>query len=146
MRKIFPDFKNPFLDGICRAFDRRRKPIAYHGTLEFDASPEGELEWIEIRYSSFNRPVLILQIDEEHRVCFYLRSNEAHNRGKVLFRLEDVRLVDNPSVVVECFEATIAESFSFDTEKAESIRAEWGVRSPTRVVQIAARLGASCTE
>ena len=126
MRKIFPEFKNPFLDGICRACDRRRKAIAYHGTLEFDASPDGEPEWIEIRYSSFNDPVLILQIDDEHRMCFYLRSNETRNRGKVLFRLEDVRLVDNPSLVVETFENVRLQSHFFGDDDAESrIRAEW---------------------
>jgi len=86
-----------------------------------------ELEWIEIRYSSFNDPALILQTDEEHRMCFYLRSNDARDRGKVLFRLEEVRLVDNPSRVVETFENVGLQSHFFgDDDEAESrIRAEW---------------------
>jgi hypothetical protein len=119
MSDLCPHFRDIFLDRACRAFEKRRKAISYHGRLSFDSDPSSSAEWATLVYSSFNHPSLILELTEGHRGNFYIRSNQPKSRGKVLFRLEDLRLLDTPSRLVETFEWTISRSRRIE-EDAES--------------------------
>jgi hypothetical protein len=135
-----PKFKDMFLDRACRAFERRRRAISHHGKFSIDSDPNSNTEWLTLVYSSFNHPSLILELTEGNKANFYIRSNQPKSRGKVLLRLEDLRLVDNPSRLVEIFEWTISGSRRLEddtgscTAVRDSILQRW-LRLSVRIVK-----------
>src|SRR5688572_27098063 len=105
-----PEFKDSFLKGMAVAFQRRRKAIKYRGNLKFSYDPTDSFEWLTIIFSAFNNPVLILELTEGRWISFYVRSNKNADRGKVLLRIEDLRVVNNAALIVSTFEWTIGSS------------------------------------
>ena len=130
MQIPFPKFKSRFLRDVCRAFQRRRKAIAYSADFYFETDPKDEFEWIVIYHESRIQPIIILQLVEDSRFCLYLRSQKVKNRGKVLVELNDRYLICNAEQLVETFEKTISMAFRFkqqtpNRDLKEAIEAEW---------------------
>jgi hypothetical protein len=109
-----PEFRDPFLKAVAVAFRRRGKAIKYQGNLEFSYDPTGTFEWLTVIYWSFNQPSLNLQLSEGGWINFSVRSQRNANRGKVLIRLEDLRIVSNAALIVSTFEWTISKTYYDD--------------------------------
>jgi hypothetical protein len=105
-------FTDPFLNRAARAFERRRKAIAYQGELQIEA----EGEQLMVALSSFTHPVLRLVVSERSSVSLYLKSNRPRIRGKLLLRLEGLRPIGDPARLVEAFEWTIHASRQHEGE------------------------------
>jgi hypothetical protein len=104
----FPSFRDRFLEGVARAVERRRKAISYHGGLTVTSGFEEGVEWLTLVRSSFDEPVLVVELFAGNRGYVCLRNNRPRRRGKVLVRLEGLRLVDNAKRFVTVFEWTAA--------------------------------------
>lgn len=107
---VLPEFRDPFLKAVIVALSRRRKAIKYHGNLELSYDPTDTFEWLTINYWTSNYPSLILELNEGGRINFFARSQRGADRGKVLIRIEDLRVVSNASLIVSTFEWTISET------------------------------------
>ena len=94
-----PEFRDPFLKAVAAAFRRRRKAIKYHGNVELSYDPTDTFEWLTINYWASNYPSLILQLIEGGWINFFARSQRGADRGKVLIRIEDLRIVNNAAHV-----------------------------------------------
>lgn len=105
-----PNLKDSFLKGIGAAFRRRRKAISYQGNLKFSYDPTDSFERLTISFLSFNDPTLILELAQGGWMSFFVRSNKRADRGKVLVRIEDLRVVHNAALIVSTFEWTISHS------------------------------------
>ena len=133
MSVTFPTFRDRFLEGISRQFERRRKALAHRaGTLYVDSSTDAPDEELFIRYVSYApSPTIILEAFSGNRLSLYLRSSWNKKRGKILVRLDNERGVHNPQRVIDTFEWTISESRrmdridSFDEKLAADIATKW---------------------
>ena len=106
------EFRDPFLKAVATAFRRRRKAIKYHGNVELSYDPTDTFEWLTINYWASNYPSLILQLIEGGRVNFFARSQRGADRGKVLIRIEDLRIVNNAALIISTFEWTITKTYN----------------------------------
>jgi hypothetical protein len=88
-----PEYRDTFLKNAAQALLKRRKAINFHGNLEFSYDFEDSFEWITVCYSSFNYPSLILQLVEGGKISFFVRSNRRMDRGRVLLKIENLRVV-----------------------------------------------------
>ena len=107
-----PEFRDPFLKAVVAAFRRRRKAIKYHGNLELSYDPTDTFEWLTINYWTSNYPSLILQLIEGGWINFFARSQRGADRGKVLIRMEDLRIVNNAALIISTFEWTISKTYN----------------------------------
>jgi hypothetical protein len=107
-----PEFRDPFLKAVVVAFRRRRKAIKYHGNLELSYDPTDTFEWLTINYWASNHPSLILQFIEGGWINFFARSQRGADRGKVLIRIEDLRIVNNAALIISTFEWTISKTYN----------------------------------
>ena len=105
-----PEFRDPFLKAVVVAFRRRRKAIKYHGHLEFSYDPTDTFEWLTINYWTASHPSLILQLSEGGWTDFFARSQRGADRGKVLIRIEGLRIVSNAALIVSTFEWTMSKA------------------------------------
>jgi hypothetical protein len=112
----FPKFKDRFLDRAARQFERRRKALKHRGgTLDAEATIAPDGEALTVRFLLAGpRPSVILEMNAKNRLSLYLRSTWNRQRGKVLVRLDDVRVVDNPVRIVETFEWTLDAAWNLD--------------------------------
>ena len=125
-----PQFQSAFLNGICRSLGKRRRAICYSGALKLDVGLHEDFEWLSAHYSCFSLPCVIAQFVEGNRMSLFIRSNTRRNRGKILLAMENVFVVDNPELLVEAFEWTIGQSYSFkegqpDPALCDTIKRKW---------------------
>ena len=66
------------------------------------------MEWLTLRLQVASRRVVVLQLGERNWSNLYIRSNASADRGKILARLEDMRLLDKGDAIVRSFEATVS--------------------------------------
>jgi hypothetical protein len=108
----------PFLDGIAREFVRRRKAIRRGGELYIELlpqEPDDAERCLAVRFvPRGTQPALIVEALERNRLNLYLRRTWSARRGKMLLRIEDLRVVDNPRRIVEAFEWTLAATYRSD--------------------------------
>jgi hypothetical protein len=102
----FPHFHDVFLERASRGMAKRAKAMRRHGTLGWRSGTPGEPEWLEVDFSTPGAPSIRVELNVGHRAHLHIRSGQAENRGKVLLRLENLRLVDNPGLLVDTFEWT----------------------------------------
>ena len=105
-----PEFRDPFLKAVVVAFRRRRKAIKYQGNLEFSYDPTDTFEWLTINYWISSHPSLILRLSEGGGIDFFARSQRGADRGKVLIRIEGLRIVSNAALIVSTFEWTMSKA------------------------------------
>lgn len=110
MQSNFPSFDSRFLNGVSRQFERRRKALSYVGELTVETEQPDYFEWLSINIKTFAGHYVIFQFVEDNRVDIYVRSSRRRDRGKVLFELRDVKLVDNSQAIVESCEKTAREA------------------------------------
>lgn len=126
---MFPVFKSAFLNRLCRQLEARSKAIKHHGDLTWETKQPDEFEWLTV----YVKPVVghpsIFQFVEDNRACVFVRSRDRRNRGKILFQVRDVKLIDNAQMIVEAVEATITNSTGLRSEERATasnlIRAAW---------------------
>ncbi len=84
------------------------------------------MEWMTLSLEVPTRRVVVLQLGERNWSNVYIRSNASADRGKILARLEDLRLLDTGDAIVHSFEATVsAVSPTGANWTAEDIDAIW---------------------
>jgi len=106
---------DPFLEGVARAFLRRRRALSRGGELVIEADSLGNEEHLVVRFVPIGtQPVLILELLPRNRLSLYLRRSWRKQRGLVLLRIENVRVVDNPAKLLETFEWTILATHAVD--------------------------------
>lgn len=102
-------FNSRFLRNVSAAFQRRSKAIRYHGSLTWESKEADEFEWITVSFDPILGPSIVLQLWEANGASLFVRSTNNQNRGKILLRMENLRLIDNAAKLVAVFETTIAE-------------------------------------
>ena len=117
-------FKDRFLDEATHAFLRRRKAIRNRaGELHIEPSPP---DMLVVRFvPGAPRACLIVELFERNWLRVYVRSGLKHNRGKVVFRLQDVRIVGNVKRLVETFEWMLSELRDEDVRLDTSVADRW---------------------
>jgi hypothetical protein len=114
-----PKYSDRFLKACSEVLWRRRKAIRHHGSLSFSSDPDDSFEWFTVYYSSHNYPSVILQLVQGGRVSVFVRSNLRADRGRVLFRVEDVRTFATGEAVVKVWEWTIEKTQTADQGDSE---------------------------
>jgi hypothetical protein len=101
----WPSFGDRFLDGVAAAFRRRRRALAYRtspGELRLEPGAEG----FQVT-STHGARQLGAWFTTVNRASVYVRSVRVRDRGQVLLRLDDLRVVNQPRRIVETYERTI---------------------------------------
>ncbi len=124
-----PEFKSPFLNNVSRRLAARRKALSHQGRLTWETGQPDEEEWFAAYFTPIPGHYVICEFVEGNWVSVRVRSSRRRNRGKILFDLEDINVIDNAHMIVEAMETTICCSHGLDSEHriryAESIRAAW---------------------
>jgi len=117
MAAVFPTFRDRLLENVARQFEKRRKAINHKGgTLVVEANGGSDaVEHLVVRFEMLSpRPVLIVELSEKHFMSLFVLSGWSGKRGKVLVRLDAVRVLDRAAEIVSTFESTIASVWNFD--------------------------------
>jgi hypothetical protein len=127
---MLPEFKSPFLNSICRQVEKRSKAIKYHSReFEWEANQPGEVELLTLNITPILGNYSIFQFTDGNHGWVYVRSQGRKDRGKILFELEDIRLVENAPGIVSAIETTIACSGQFNSDRrleaTDTIRTAW---------------------
>ena len=112
---MLPSFRSHFLDNICRELAARAKALRRHGQLTWETQQPDEFEWFTACFKPLVGHYCVFQFDEDNQVNVFVRSRDRRNRGKVLFQLLGIKVVDNAEFVVAAMEATIISSGGFET-------------------------------
>jgi hypothetical protein len=110
----WPRFGDRFLDGVAAAFRRRRRALAYRaspGELRIEPGAEG----FQVT-STHGARQLGAWFSPVNRASVYVRSLRVRDRGRVLLRLEELRVVNQPRRIVEAYEQTIDQLDAADLE------------------------------
>jgi hypothetical protein len=100
MTRVLPQFSDPFVEGVANAFRRRMKSLRHHGEVVVRHTGDDEFE-IAIRTP--NRLWLILAV-ARHELTIWIRSGASTDRGKKLFALDCIRVVNKPDEIERAFE------------------------------------------
>jgi hypothetical protein len=127
---MFPEFKSPFLNGICRELEKRSKAIKYRSNkFTCEANQPDDVEWLTLNITPYVGNYTIFQFMDGNHGWVYVRSKGRKDRGKILFELKEIRLVENASGIVSAVETTIDCSCRFDSDRrieaTDTIRAAW---------------------
>jgi hypothetical protein len=98
------EFSDVFLVAVVGALRKRRRALKHSGKLFVEKEAGEDWEELTIAYESYRGLVLIAQFLDGNRANLYLRSNRRQDRGKVLFRAEGMRLVNNGPGIIAAFE------------------------------------------
>ena len=120
----FPGFASPFLQDAYEALLRRRKAINHHGTIELFTDPDDSFERLALCYGFANDPTLEIQISEDNRLSIFVRGNKRKQDGKVLLRLQDLRIGGAGQRIVGLVEDTIAIMRQLEGEEAPAVKEE----------------------
>jgi hypothetical protein len=107
-----PQLTKQFLRHTAALFERRRRSLTYVGSLTLEASCESGTEVLTVIHKRFNFPALVLQLCENHKLSCWLKSNRRATRGKILFQMHDIVVVDTDAIV-RAFELTTSEGPDF---------------------------------
>jgi hypothetical protein len=126
----FPIFRSPFLNHICQHLAVRSKALQHQGKLTWETKQPDDFEWFTVYFTPVVGHYLIFQFAEDNWVCIYIRSRHQRNRGKILLEIEDIKIIDNASQIVEAIERTVSLSHNMMkpenlSEAAMMIRAAW---------------------
>jgi hypothetical protein len=122
MGATFPSFNDRFLERVARAFERRRRAIAYqNGTFEAESILEQRSEVLVVStVRGAPKSDLILELGAKNHLSLWLRSNLKPRRGKVVLRVEKLRVISNAKRIVETYEWTLAESYRLDDPNSDN--------------------------
>jgi hypothetical protein len=67
----------------------------------------GALEQLRILFATPGSPSIALELVPRNRAYVYVRSGLKEDRGRTLLRVENLRLIDNPALLVGTFEWTL---------------------------------------
>ena len=126
-KAAFPNwFVDPMLRALSTAFDRRGKALRYQGELRWSTRRNDDFEWLTVSHQPDTGPALIAQFWEGNHASVFARSQLPTDRGRVLARLENARLVGNAKKIVGAFEETLAQAFSADPKRLQgSVERIW---------------------
>lgn len=125
----WPTYDDVFLQRVAQGFQRRRKAISHrcsalgYDTEVLDDGRHAYWFWTE----SFPRRIT-LQVVEGNRGHLFVQSTRAANRGKLLLRIDDMRLLDQPRKIVTAYESTMSEAHHTRTDfeaACQRITSEW---------------------
>ena len=117
-----PLFADTFLTNAHAGLMRRKKSISRRGQLFIEKNTDDDdYEWLTIAYQCTNRFTFVLQLLEANRAHIYVRSNRAKDRGKIIFRMEDMFLPDNASVLTAIFEESINAIYNLKTAERATL-------------------------
>jgi hypothetical protein len=106
----WPALSDPFLTDVVQAFGRRRKAMAHGLGFEIKAETREadgqESLWVYGRPPSARR-ILVLQFQPARRASLWVQSSGNRDRGKVLLRIEGMRLAGRPARLVELYQQTV---------------------------------------
>ena len=68
------------------------------------------MEWLTLTHRLTSRRTVVLQLSEKNWASLYVRSTHAWDRGRILLRLEGMRLVDRPEPIVAAYEKTLLDA------------------------------------
>ena len=117
-----PEYTDQFLKKCSDSFKRRGKALRYRGRITFSYDPQDSFEWLTILYRASNSPAIMLQLVEGGKVSLYLRSTGSRDRGKVLLRLEGMRTVINPDVMLSVFEWTLGVAYMLKGNNCDALK------------------------
>jgi hypothetical protein len=120
-----PDFRDPFLRNAANSLALRRKSISHRGKLTISHDPDDDFEWFSAVYESASRRTAVLQLTEKNRAHLFIRSTRGKDRGRILFRIEDMILVDNAALLLTAFEQTIATLDQQRDDAFDDLRGVW---------------------
>ena len=123
----WPRFADPFMTQVANGFAKRRKSLRNRGTFRaYGPTDDDPMEWLTLTHELTSRRVVVLQLAEKNRASLYVRSTKGENRGKVLLRIEDMRLMNKPSAIVAAYEKTLSEAgHSEAAELRAAIERHW---------------------
>ena len=129
MKNDFPKFKSTFLDNIFHALNTRTKTLNHRGRLTWETIQPDDFEWLAVCFDPLVGHPSIFQFVEDNQVHVFIRSRSKFNRGKILFKIQGMHVVDNGHAIVSAIESTIDNSREFGSREehlaANSIINAW---------------------
>jgi hypothetical protein len=117
-RHTYP-FSDPFLVVVQAGIAKRAKSLAHRGQLTIRGSiGDGERarEWLELAIVLARANTVILVARPHHHVDIQIRSHAARSRGRISFRMEDLRVPSNAAAIVAAFEQTMSLAYVADDD------------------------------
>ena len=90
------EFSSTFLQSVLDAILTKKKPIRHRGRLSLDAGRDADGEWLGLYFHRARSPYVVVEFGDDQRANFYLRKSTGPRQGKILFRIEGMRVVNNP--------------------------------------------------
>ena len=119
---LFPvEFECRFLSSMGRAFRRCSGAMRYHGELVIHEGFGDAVEWFSVA-TIFGRVETTLLLWEGNRASLYLYGSRPRYADRLLYRVEEMLLVDNGPGVVCAFEGT-ADLMVHEEHVAADLRA-----------------------
>jgi hypothetical protein len=106
----FPMFASSFLNQICHELATRTKALRRHGKLIVETKQPDDFEWLALTFIPLIGDCCIFQFVEDCRASLFVRSRNKVNRGKVLVKIEDIRVINNGHAIIKAIETTIASA------------------------------------
>ncbi len=127
--KNVPRFRSIFLTDISHELALKRKSLRRRGVLTWETIQPDEFEWLTVKITPYVGNHCIFQFVEDNRVCIFVRSKKRQDRGKVLLRIEDLKIVSDSESVFAAIDTTISRSIDLHSGSAGSalagIREAW---------------------
>jgi hypothetical protein len=116
--------RSTFLAPISELISTRTKPIRHRGRFEVEHGSDEAGEWLRLMFRRASGPHVVVELMSDHVAQVYVRSARKADRGKVLFRLEEIRLPANAERIVEAAIATF-QAADYSYANHDQLREYW---------------------
>jgi hypothetical protein len=99
-----------FLNELLCAVVQKQKSLKHRGKFDVETGADRQGEWIRFMFRRANGPHVVVEVTDEQRGNLYLRSARRADRGRVLYRLENIHLVGNATELKNTILKTFAEA------------------------------------
>ncbi len=116
-------FSDAFVEDVWSLLSTKRKKIRFIGDLSATKEEdEADGDFLSLSFSKPSSPYVVVEVRESQHVNVYLRSSAKADRGRVVCRIEGLRVVKNPRAFVDTLIWLYREA---DYSDCEGIRARW---------------------
>lgn len=111
-----PKKSRRLVDDFHEAIMKRSKALKYRGELTVDYDSGCDDCRLELLFAPLDSPYIEMNVDSSNRINLYIRSHRRKTNGKILFCIEDMRVVGNAEKMLDAFERTIGDLHYVETE------------------------------
>jgi hypothetical protein len=97
----------PVIRELVHLFQTRAKSLRKQGRLEVESGSDLDGDWLHVCLQRNECPDAIVEVVDDKLAHVYARSSRPADRGRVVARLEGIRIVGNPERVFEAITKTL---------------------------------------